>query len=201
MIYSKNKEKWINYFNEYVTNEKNRIIKFSEFREKCTTDEQAQKCDLFLFHLYKNIIYCKCSLKQCNIEFDDEFNETIKKYLALSTNLKTILADYDVIDSLAINYLFGSKSDDAFDTFFCELSKLTKYEVYNNIYKISQGENAAKNLATYMNTKWYDNCFEFPWYNAHTSNNKTYVGYFSFTASAIAKKQNIDINDIKFLIY
>ena len=87
-----------------------------------------------LFRLYKNIIYCKCTLKKYfNVEYDSDFDNTVKEYIRLVTNLKHLLPECEKIDYLAIDYLFSDGSDSAYDAFYAKLKELSEYSVYRNL--------------------------------------------------------------------
>ncbi|MBR5313984.1 MAG: DUF1911 domain-containing protein [Clostridia bacterium] len=186
------------YFEKYVKNERTRIDRFSSLLSECKTDVQAQKCNLILLNLYKNIIYCKCSLKKYfSVQFNDEFYANVKNFLLLSKKLSDVLPKSEIIDSMAIDYLFSSRTDDAFKAFYDKLKELSELDGYREIYSLPSSE-----LAAFMENSWYSKCAagDFPWYDSHLSKFETFVGYFSFVASAIAKKNALPVNTINFLI-
>jgi hypothetical protein len=185
-------------FEGYIENEKTRIDHFQSLLSDCKTDVQVQKCNLFLFNLYKNVIYCRCSLKKRHfVQFNDEFYAEVKEFLALYKKLSTILPESEIIDALAIDYLFSNQTDAAFNAFYSKLKELSRFDVYREIYSLPPSE-----LATFMKERWYSMCGteDFPWYDSHLNEHDTFVGYFSFVASAIAKKNALPANTINFLI-
>ena len=186
------------YFEGYIENEKTRIDHFQSLLSDCKTDVQVQKCNLFLFNLYKNVIYCRCSLKKIeSVQFNDEFYAEVKEFLALYKKLSTLLPESEIIDALAIDYLFSNQTDAAFNVFYSKLKELSRFDVYREIYSLTPSE-----LATFMKERWYSMCGteDFPWYDSHLNEHDTFVGYFSFVASAIAKKNALPANTINFLI-
>lgn len=196
MSYLYNKD----YFINYIANEEKRIEKFLSFLDRCVTEEQKSKCYMTLLNLYKNVIYCYCSLS----DFSESFQKVVKAYLDCFSKVRNNLYPSEIIDGLAIEYLFSEGQDKLYESIIEELKANTDCNVYKYFVELIENEKINEdlnvNLRKFMNEIWYTSCEDFPWYDCHKLNNETYVGYFSFIASSIIKKYNLDKKDINFIV-
>lgn len=184
------------YFVNYINDEQKRIEKFEDIRSKCTNKDQIDRCNLFLLNYYKNLIYCMCSIGTR----EEVFLKTVNFYLELFDSVKDIVPKSEQIDSIAIRYLFIDNSDTIFNDFHNKLVEIASYEPYKYFLDLLSKKNIQASFQSFMNDKWYELCIDYPWYNSHLRNNNTYVGYISFVGSAIARKYDLDISNIKYVV-
>lgn len=184
------------YFIKYISYECERIDKFKAIESKCKNDDQKQKCYTTISYLYKNIIYCMCSLnKQKN-----EFKKELDGYYLYTEKILDKLLESEKIDYLAIKYIFDNSSEANYENLIKQLNLMKDFKIYNELFKYASSNNCENEIKVFMNEKWYDLCSDFSWYESHKNNNDTYVGYFSFVASAIIKHNKIDSKNIKYII-
>lgn len=71
--------------------------------------------------------------------------------------------------------------------------------IYDELKTIieNQGSDFSRELKRYLETCWYSNHKDAPWYESHKSKQNIYYGYWSFEAGAIAKILNIDDSSLK----
>ncbi len=184
------------YFENYIKNEQKRIKKFEVIKSKCKNKEQIDRCNLSLMNFYKNLIYCMCSI---DIR-EEEFSKIVNSYLTLFDLVKKIATKSEYIDSLAIRYIFVDSSETMFNDFQNSLKELSSYDPYKSFVDLLSKDNIQETFQSFMNERWYCQCIDYSWYDSHLRDNDTYVGYISFIGSAIAKKYDLNISNIKYVI-
>lgn len=203
------------YFDEFIAQEKERICKFQDkLNSGSIDDERVPLINNKIIYLKTDLIIAKYSRGDSINDIKNEFEELID--MVCEKGDVSIYEDNLCLASLA--YLLGVNSDKMMRL----RSKLMESETYDylidfvflgsesdiDINKISF-QREYKKLTKYIDDRtketflkylrgWYRSHFHSSWYDSHKNEKfKLYFGYWCFEAGAIAKRLQLDDNDLK----
>ena len=203
------------YFDEFIAQEKERICKFQDkLNSGSIDDERVPLINNKIIYLKTDLIIAKYSRGDSINDIKNEFEELID--MVCEKGDVSIYEDNLCLASLA--YLLGVNSDKMMRL----RSKLMESETYDylidfvflgsesdiDINKISF-QREYKKLTKYIDDRtketflkylrgWYRSHFRSSWYDSHKNEKfKLYFGYWCFEAGAIAKRLQLDDNDLQ----
>ena len=203
------------YFDEFIAQEKKRICKFQDkLNSGSIDDERVPLINNKIIYLKTDLIIAKYSRGDSINDIKNEFEELID--MVCEKGDVSIYEDNLCLASLA--YLLGVNSDKMMRL----RSKLMESETYDylidfvflgsesdiDINKISF-QREYKKLTKYIDDRtketflkylrgWYRSHFHSSWYDSHKNEKfKLYFGYWCFEAGAIAKRLQLDDNDLQ----
>lgn len=203
------------YFDELIAQEKERICKFQDkLNSGSIDDERVPLINNKIIYLKTDLIIAKYSRGDSINDIKNEFEELID--MVCEKGDVSIYEDNLCLASLA--YLLGVNSDKMMRL----RSKLMESETYDylidfvflgsesdiDINKISF-QREYKKLTKYIDDRtketflkylrgWYRSHFHSSWYDSHKNEKfKLYFGYWCFEAGAIAKRLQLDDNDLQ----
>ncbi len=203
------------YFDEFIAQEKERICKFQDkLNSGSINDERVPLINNKIIYLKTDLIIAKYSRGDSINDIKNEFEELID--MVCEKGDVSIYEDNLCLASLA--YLLGVNSDKMMRL----RSKLMESETYDylidfvflgsesdiDINKISF-QREYKKLTKYIDDRtketflkylrgWYRSHLHSSWYDSHKNEKfKLYFGYWCFEAGAIAKRLQLDDNDLQ----
>lgn len=203
------------YFDEFIAREKERICKFQDkLNSGSIDDERVPLINNKIIYLKTDLIIAKYSRGDSINDIKNEFEELID--MVCEKGDVSIYEDNLCLASLA--YLLGVNSDKMMRL----RSKLMESETYDylidfvflgsesdiDINKISF-QREYKKLTKYIDDRtketflkylrgWYRSHLHSSWYDSHKNEKfKLYFGYWCFEAGAIAKRLQLDDNDLQ----
>lgn len=203
------------YFDEFIAQDTERICKFQDkLNSGSIDDERIPLINNKIIYLKTGLIIAKYSRGDSINDIKNEFEELID--MVCEKGDVSIYEDNLCLASLA--YLLGVNSDKT----MCLRSKLMESETYDylidfvflgsesdiDINKISF-QREYKKLTKYIDDRtketflkylrgWYRSHLHSSWYDSHKNEKfKLYFGYWCFEAGAIAKRLQLDDNDLK----
>lgn len=203
------------YFDEFIAQEKERICKFQDkLNSGSIDDERVHLINNKIIYLKTDLIIAKYSRGDSINDIKNEFEELID--MVCEKGDVSIYEDNLCLASLA--YLLGVNSDKMMRL----RSKLMESETYDylidfvflgsesdiDINKISF-QREYKKLTKYIDDRtketflkylrgWYRSHLHSSWYDSHKNEKfKLYFGYWCFEAGAIAKRLQLDDNDLQ----
>lgn len=203
------------YFDEFIAQEKERICKFQDkLNSGSIDDERVPLINNKIIYLKTDLIIAKYSRGDSINDIKNEFEELIG--MVCEKGDVSIYEDNLCLASLA--YLLGVNSDKMMRL----RSKLMESETYDylidfvflgsesdiDINKISF-QREYKKLTKYIDDRtketflkylrgWYRSHLHSSWYDSHKNEKfKLYFGYWCFEAGAIAKRLQLDDNDLQ----
>lgn len=203
------------YFDEFIAQDKERICKFQDkLNSGSIDDERVPLINNKIIYLKTDLIIAKYSRGDSINDIKNEFEELID--MACEKGDVSIYEDNLCLASLA--YLLGVNSDKMMRL----RSKLMESETYDylidfvflgsesdiDINKISF-QREYKKLTKYIDDRtketflkylrgWYRSHLHSSWYDSHKNEKfKLYFGYWCFEAGAIAKRLQLDDNDLQ----
>lgn len=203
------------YFDEFIAQEKERICKFQDkLNSGSIDDERVPLINNKIIYLKTDLIIAKYSRGDSINDIKNEFEELID--MVCEKGDVSIYEDNLCLASLA--YLLGVNSDKMMRL----RSKLMESETYDylidfvflgsesdiDINKISF-KREYKKLTKYIDDRtketflkylrgWYRSHLHSSWYDSHKNEKfKLYFGYWCFEAGAIAKRLQLDDNDLQ----
>lgn len=203
------------YFDEFIAQEKERICKFQDkLNSGSIDDERVPLINNKIIYLKTDLIIAKYSRGDSINDIKNEFEELID--MVCEKGDVSIYEDNLCLASLA--YLLGVNSDKMMRL----RSKLMESETYDylidfvflgsesdiDINKISF-QREYKKLTKYIDDRtketflkylrgWYRSHFHSSWYDSHKNEKfKLYFGYWCFEVGAIAKRLQLDDNDLQ----
>ena len=203
------------YFDEFIAQEKERICKFqNKLNSGSIDDERVPLINNKIIYLKTDLIIAKYSRGDSINDIKNEFEELID--MVCEKGDVSIYEDNLCLASLA--YLLGVNSDKMMRL----RSKLMESETYDylidfvflgsesdiDINKISF-QREYKKLTKYIDDRtketflkylrgWYRSHLHSSWYDSHKNEKfKLYFGYWCFEAGAIAKRLQLDDNDLQ----
>ena len=203
------------YFDEFIAQEKERICKFQDkLNSGSIDDERVPLINNKIIYLKTDLIIAKYSRGDSINDIKNEFEELID--MVCEKGDGSIYEDNLCLASLA--YLLGVNSDKMMRL----RSKLMESETYDylidfvflgsesdiDINKISF-QREYKKLTKYIDDRtketflkylrgWYRSHLHSSWYDSHKNEKfKLYFGYWCFEAGAIAKRLQLDDNDLQ----
>lgn len=203
------------YFDEFIAQEKERICKFQDkLNSGSIDDERVPLINNKIIYLKTDLIIAKYSRGDSINDIKNEFEELID--MVCEKGDVSIYEDNLCLASLA--YLLGVNSDKMMRL----RSKLMESETYDylidfvflgsesdiDINKISF-QREYKKLTKYIDDRtketflkylrgWYRSHLHSSWYDSHKNEKfKLYFGYWCFEAGAIAKRLQLDHNDLQ----
>ena len=203
------------YFDEFIAQEKERICKFQDkLNSGSIDDERVPLINNKIIYLKTDLIIAKYSRGDSINDIKNEFEELID--MVCEKGDVSIYEDNLCLASLA--YLLGVNSDKMMRL----RSKLMESETYDylidfvflgsesdiDINKISF-QREYKKLTKYIDDRtketflkylrgWYRSHLHSSWYDSHKNEEfKLYFGYWCFEAGAIAKRLQLDDNDLQ----
>lgn len=203
------------YFDEFIAQEKERICKFQDKLNSGSIDnERVPLINNKIIYLKTDLIIAKYSRGDSINDIKNEFEELID--MVCEKGDVSIYEDNLCLASLA--YLLGVNSDKMMRL----RSKLMESETYDylidfvflgsesdiDINKISF-QREYKKLTKYIDDRtketflkylrgWYRSHLHSSWYDSHKNEKfKLYFGYWCFEAGAIAKRLQLDDNDLQ----
>lgn len=203
------------YFDEFIAQEKERICKFQDkLNSGSIDDERVPLINNKIIYLKTDLIIAKYSRGDSINDIKNEFEELID--MVCEKGDVSIYEDNLCLASLA--YLLGVNSDKMMRL----RSKLMESETYDylidfvflgsesdiDINKISF-QREYKKLTKYIDDRtketflkylrgWYRSHLHSSWYDSHKNEKfKLYFGYWCFEAGAIAKRFQLDDNDLQ----
>lgn len=203
------------YFDEFIAQEKERICKFQDkLNSGSIDDERVPLINNKIIYLKTDLIIAKYSREDSINDIKNEFEELID--MVCEKGDVSIYEDNLCLASLA--YLLGVNSDKMMRL----RSKLMESETYDylidfvflgsesdiDINKISF-QREYKKLTKYIDDRtketflkylrgWYRSHLHSSWYDSHKNEKfKLYFGYWCFEAGAIAKRLQLDDNDLQ----
>lgn len=203
------------YFDEFIAQEKERICKFQDkLNSGSIDDERVPLINNKIIYLKTDLIIAKYSRGDSINDIKNEFEELID--MVFEKGDVSIYEDNLCLASLA--YLLGVNSDKMMRL----RSKLMESETYDylidfvflgsesdiDINKISF-QREYKKLTKYIDDRtketflkylrgWYRSHLHSSWYDSHKNEKfKLYFGYWCFEAGAIAKRLQLDDNDLQ----
>lgn len=203
------------YFDEFIAQEKERICKFQDkLNSGSIDDERVPLINNKIIYLKTDLIIAKYSRGDSINDIKNEFEELID--MVCEKGDVSIYEDNLCLASLA--YLLGVNSDKMMRL----RSKLIESETYDylidfvflgsesdiDINKISF-QREYKKLTKYIDDRtketflkylrgWYRSHLHSSWYDSHKNEKfKLYFGYWCFEAGAIAKRLQLDDNDLQ----
>lgn len=203
------------YFDEFIAQEKERICKFQDkLNSGSIDDERVPLINNKIIYLKTDLIIAKYSRGDSINDIKNEFEELID--MVCEKGDVSIYEDNLCLASLA--YLLGVNSDKMMRL----RSKLMESETYDylidfvflgsesdiDINKISF-QREYKKLTKYIDDRtketflkylcgWYRSHLHSSWYDSHKNEKfKLYFGYWCFEAGAIAKRLQLDDNDLQ----
>lgn len=203
------------YFDEFIAQDKERICKFQDkLNSGSIDDERVPLINNKIIYLKTDLIIAKYSRGDSINDIKNEFEELID--MVCEKGDVSIYEDNLCLASLA--YLLGANSDKMMRL----RSKLMESETYDylidfvflgfesdiDINKISF-QREYKKLTKYIDDRtketflkylrgWYRSHLHSSWYDSHKNEKfKLYFGYWCFEAGAIAKRLQLDDNDLQ----
>ena len=203
------------YFDEFIAQDKERICKFQDkLNSGSIDDERVPLINNKIIYLKTDLIIAKYSRGDSINDIKNEFKELID--MVCEKGDVSIYEDNLCLASLA--YLLGVNSDKMMRL----RSKLMESETYDylidfvflgfesdiDINKISF-QREYKKLTKYIDDRtketflkylrgWYRSHLHSSWYDSHKNEKfKLYFGYWCFEAGAIAKRLQLDDNDLQ----
>lgn len=203
------------YFDEFIAQDKERICKFQDkLNSGSIDDERVPLINNKIIYLKTDLIIAKYSRGDSINDIKNEFKELID--MVCEKGDLSIYEDNLCLASLA--YLLGVNSDKMMRL----RSKLMESETYDylidfvflgfesdiDINKISF-QREYKKLTKYIDDRtketflkylrgWYRSHLHSSWYDSHKNEKfKLYFGYWCFEAGAIAKRLQLDDNDLQ----
>lgn len=203
------------YFDEFIAQDKERICKFQDkLNSGSIDDERVPLINNKIIYLKTGLIIAKYSRGDSINDIKNEFEELID--MVCEKGDVSIYEDNLCLASLA--YLLGVNSDKMMRL----RSKLMESETYDylidfvflgsesdiDINKISF-QREYKKLTKYIDDRtketflkylrgWYRSHLHSSWYDSHKNEKfKLYFGYWCFEAGAIAKRLQLDDNDLQ----
>lgn len=203
------------YFDEFIAQEKERICKFQDkLNSGSIDDKRVPLINNKIIYLKTGLIIAKYSRGDSINDIKNEFEELID--MVCEKGDVSIYEDNLCLASLA--YLLGVNSDKMMRL----RSKLMESETYDylidfvflgsesdiDINKISF-QREYKKLTKYIDDRtketflkylrgWYRSHLHSSWYDSHKNEKfKLYFGYWCFEAGAIAKRLQLDDNDLQ----
>lgn len=203
------------YFDEFIAQEKERICKFQDkLNSGSIDDERVPLINNKIIYLKTDLIIAKYSRGDSINDIKNEFEELID--MVCEKGDVSIYEDNLCLASLT--YLLGVNSDKMMRL----RSKLMESETYDylidfvflgsesdiDINKISF-QREYKKLTKYIDDRtketflkylrgWYRSHLHSSWYDSHKNEKfKLYFGYWCFEAGAIAKRLQLDDNDLQ----
>mgnify|MGYP000384040903 FL=1 len=203
------------YFDEFIAQDKERICKFQDkLNSDSIDDERVPLINNKIIYLKTDLIIAKYSRGDSINDIKNEFEELID--MVCEKGDVSIYEDNLCLASLA--YLLGVNSDKMMRL----RSKLMESETYDylidfvflgfesdiDINKISF-QREYKKLIKYIDDRtketflkylrgWYRSHLHSSWYDSHKNEKfKLYFGYWCFEAGAIAKRLQLDDNDLQ----
>jgi hypothetical protein len=203
------------YFDEFIAQDKERICKFQDkLNSGSIDDERVPLINNKIIYLKTDLIIAKYSRGDSINDIKNEFEELID--MVCEKGDVSIYEDNLCLASLA--YLLGVNSDKMMRL----RSKLMESETYDylidfvflgfesdiDINKISF-QREYKKLTKYIDDRtketflkylrgWYRSHLHSSWYDSHKNEKfKLYFGYWCFEAGAIAKRLQLDDNDLQ----
>ncbi|MEF2627041.1 MAG: DUF1911 domain-containing protein [Lachnospiraceae bacterium] len=203
------------YFDEFIAQDTERICKFQDkLNSGSIDDERVPLIDNKIIYLKTGLIIAKYSRGDSIDDIKNEFEELIN--MVCEKGDVSIYEDNLCLASMA--YLLGVNNDKMMHL----RSKLMESETYDylidfvflgaesdfDINKISF-QREYKKLTKYIDDRtkdtflkylrgWYRSHLHSSWYDSHKNEKfKLYFGYWSFEAGAIAKRLQLDDNDLQ----
>lgn len=196
------------YFNEYIDDQNKRIEKFVSVQNSSLCNEKKAEISGWIAKLYKDLISAEYSCGYSKKKITGTFNKYIENVVqskissyneyadilalsiifTVSETTKGIIIEAteydDDLTNMMKEYLQTGKFHDSNES----LNYPQQYEIFRHFLdeKIDTDE-----FAGYMNSKWYNSCKEFYFYDSHLSKEKVYTGYWSWIAAAVLKMKNV----------
>ena len=211
--------KSIDYFENYIAYQNERIRKKKEKLSACGDDKsKAERINLSLIKFEIDLFYAEFSLGTGKSELIASLND------AIDTAAKMPEIDYEsLLNLLALSVLLennkkaqiliedhkGMIYEDKLLKFLAIYLKENdiKWEgkfiipaVYSGLENIYISDDKESVLLEYL-SGWYEDHKDTSWYGADRRNNDTYVGYWSFESAAIAKVLKIDESKLEKNVY
>ena len=205
------------YFDEYISEESERAIKF---KNKIASGTLAADRDLpvkrKLLSIRINLLIAKYSSGVSTDELRSEFlqiagtvedcwgAESYDENLRLLSLCVLFNAGDDIKDRVAklirekveidslIEYLYSGESQGSFS--------LCYPDVYSDMWDMLCGGNIAA-IKGYLQKKWYKSHRDSYWYDAHKSKERLYFGYWAFEVAALMKVLNMDAAGLDGALY
>lgn len=203
------------YFDDYITQQKSRIKRFTEKLEAGSIREDR------VLPVLKKVDSLKYSIFEAGYSRGDGLDELKETFLNIMrdfpkfTNPKSEYVDTLWIVSIAImfeiegeewdtlsKYVYDSGIDDWLLGYLMSSRNGNKgfcdWEVrignpYNYLKNIIETSNIRiEKIQDYLENKWYKAHRETAWYDIHKSSEKLYSGYWSYETGAIVKILNLD---------
>ena len=215
------------YFEEYIAQQENRILKFSDKLQKGEVrEDRIFPVKTKIYDLKFSIFEAKYSKGEDLEILKEEFSKIVfnmPQYwnhvsgyteilwmLSIAVMFEIDRKEWEILTDLIIKnnmddwllgYLLSSREKDCP---YChwKFKMENPYGYLKNI--ISHSRTQGNDLKDYLENKWYIAHNEMAWYEIHNNNEKLYSGYWSYESGAVAKILNIDdsmLRDVKYYPY
>lgn len=212
------------YFEEFITQQENRILRFSKKLDRGEIKEDRilvvkKKMVELKYSVFESGYSKGKNLEELRMEFLEIVREMPQFWNATSNYLDMLwilsIAIMFEIDGeewdILLQSVYSSGIDDWLLGFLAasrggrqnysewKIRMSNPYERLKEI--ILHSEKKVEDIRDYLENKWYNAHKEMAWYDIHKCNEKLYSGYWSFESGAIAKILNIEDSSLKNVSY
>lgn len=194
------------YFEEYISNQKKRITRFENIREKLSDEDKIKECNVVLANLHKNMFFAMFSAGYERNELIKSFNTYID-YMLLAKDVS-----YDeLVNAAAIDIFLNSarkkelsvlssiSEKDALSDALLGIPREDEYLLYKAnyevFYKFLNDAISKEDFIKYITDEWYASCKDLYWYDSLKSESDTYVGYWCWLAAAILSLKELSVDN------
>jgi hypothetical protein len=212
------------YFQEYILQQKNRILKFSTKLDNAEVREDRifpvkKKIDAIKYSIFEAEYSNGEYLDKLRLDFLDiirnmpKYWNPVSGYLEMLWMLSIAIMfevdgeEWDILSQLVydsnindwlLGYLLSSR-DGNHQFHNWQIKMQNPYEYLKNIIVDSQQK--VTDIQDYLENKWYDAHNEMAWYDIHKNKEKLYSGYWSYESGAIVKILGLDDNCLKNVLF
>lgn len=212
------------YFDEYITQQENRISKFCHKLQSGEVEEDrvipiTKKINDLRFSVFEAKYSQGEDLDILRKEFSNivfsmpQFHKPTHVYvdmlwmLSIAVMLEVDSDEWDALSALILasnvndwllGYLLSSRGGNCQYRNW-QIKMENPYDYLRNI--IENSTNKERDLKNYLENKWYKAHNEMAWYEIHNHNEKLYSGYWSYESGAISKILGINDESMKCVAY
>lgn len=201
------------YYLKYIKTEEKRISDFESILNSLGEEkiEGKRRCLTTIFRMRFNLMIAKYSSGDSIENMTQEYRKVIDLAMKVGS-----LSYFDILTLSSIDILINESKNipklkeisnqleltDNFLNYFFNDSEVIDDDKIFKPYKyltnvINQSNKREEYLKEYLENKWYTGNEDMYWYGSDKNGSDTFFGYWSFEAAAIAKKLNINIQNLK----
>ena len=207
------------YFEKYISYQKERIRKFTEALSQSDEKDSSRiiQCNMFLANYYKDLFVAEYSYGA----MQEELTSIFLKYTEV-LKVAGIRSYSDMVDLLSIGILLDCQIDKDWlsevkqfdDALTINLKRVLNKEnvrehsdsgelKYPKYYKIFldylYNKITLPQLEDYVLNEWYKESSELSWYDSHLSKENVFVGYWCWVAAAVVKGKGETVGVSKYI--